>query len=107
MFVFERAQYLGHDLFDIAVGEGLVRILDHEVKSILLLACRDLVAAVNVEERYVLEHLLLCLESGLAQLAERNVLVQEQGQVATNLGIAGHFFVFNPVAAYDLEENRP
>ena len=51
-FDFEVSAYrnLAHNPFDIIVGEGLVRILDHEVQGILLLAGRNLVTTVYIEQ---------------------------------------------------------
>ena len=49
----ERIQQALHQALGILVGEGTLRILDHEAQGVLLLAGGNLVAAIHVEQTHL------------------------------------------------------
>ena len=70
-----------HDSVNLLVAHSLLRVLQHEVYSVRLLALRQFVALVNVEQLYLLQQFLLCLLSNLLHLGKLNVLVDQQSEV--------------------------
>ena len=73
---------LGHDSLNLLVVESLGLVLQDEVDGVALLAFRQVLAFVHVEEFDALEELLLCLACNLLNLLKLNALVDEQCEVA-------------------------
>ena len=79
-FVLEDGEDPVHGIFHVRIRQGLLDILQYKIHGILLLPRRNLVPAVDIEERNALEQLLAGLERGLAEVRIRDGLVQEQRQ---------------------------
>ena len=106
-FVGERGKELVHDTLYIGVGQGLLRILEHEAQGILLLSGRDLVPTVNVEQGDLLEELLGdTLRAGL-EVSILDIFIKEKGQVTADLRELGKLLESDLVALDKLEQCIP
>ena len=77
-------------MLDVLVGEGLLGVLEGEVDSVALLAGREVLALIDIEELYLLQQVALGLVGYGLHLEEADLLVDEQCEVAAHGGILAY-----------------
>ena len=96
-----------HDGVNLFVTHRLLGILEDEVDGIRLLAGRELVALIDVEEFDLLQELLLRLTGDVLYLLELYALVDEQGEVAADGGELRYVGELHFLLADNLHEGCP
>ena len=105
--VLECRKELAHYSFHVIVCQSLVKILEHEAESILLLALCDLVASVHVKQTNLLEKLLADAERALAKVCIAYRLIEKESEVTSYLRELRKFLVLDLVSLHKLKEGRP
>ena len=106
-FVHESGQQFVHNPFHIGVRKGLLQILQDKAKGILLLAGRDLVAPVDIEQSHALEKLLGRLERAPVKVGIADILIKQEGKVPADLRELGQFLESDYVPLHEFEQGVP
>ena len=101
------SEYAADHLLYILVCKSLLVVLEGQADSVLLLAGRYLVPAVYVEEDNLAQELFLGSQSRLADIRERDVLVQQQSQVTADFRVLRQFTVLHLFLEIMLDEQTP
>ena len=96
-----------HDSVNLLVAHCLLAVLQDEVHSIRLLAFRQILALVNVEEFDCLEQFLLSLVGDSLNLSKWNVTIEQQGKVATYGWELANLSVSDVLLLYDAHDLVP
>ena len=96
-----------HDGIDGAVVESLGLVLQDEVDGIGLLAGRQVLALIDIEEAHFAQELALGLVGDGLDLRELHALVDQQGEVAADGGELGQFGEADGLLADELHDLSP
>ena len=96
-----------HDGINLLVIQCLLLILQDEVHGIALLALRQVLTLINIEEYHALQELLLGLMGNLLNLCKLYVLVNEQRKVAAHRWILADICVSKVHLLHSLHQVIP
>ncbi len=96
-----------HDSVDLFVVQRLVLVFKDEVDGIALLAIRQVLALIDIEEFDTLQKFLLALVGDLLDLRKLHVVVNQQSQVTADRRIFAEFLELYLVLLDSLEDAGP